>query len=42
MSGVLVVFNKFVPLSYGSGPMNASQIMELKLRDTWDFIIHKP
>ena len=42
MSGILVVFNKFSPLCYGSGPMNASQILELKLRETWDFIIHKP
>nr|CAG4641462.1 EOG090X015P [Eurycercus lamellatus] len=42
MSGILMVFNKFTPLSYGTGPMNASQILELKLRDTWDFIIHKP
>lgn len=42
MSGILMVFNKFSPLSYGTGPMNASQILDLKLRDTWDFIIHKP
>ncbi|EFX72725.1 hypothetical protein DAPPUDRAFT_227345 [Daphnia pulex] len=42
MSGILMVFNKFLPLSYGLGPMNASQILDLKLRETWDFIVHKP
>nr|CAG4643018.1 EOG090X015P [Ilyocryptus agilis] len=42
MFGILLVFQKFLPLSYGTGPMNATQILDLKLRDTWDFIIHKP
>ena len=42
MSAILVVFNKFSPLTYGTGPMSAAQILDLKLRDTWDFIVHKP
>ncbi|KAI9560931.1 hypothetical protein GHT06_011887 [Daphnia sinensis] len=42
MSGILMVFNKFLPLCYGLGPMNATQILDLKLRETWDFIVHKP
>jgi len=42
MSGILFMFKKFSPLSYGSGPMNASQIGELKFKESWDFIIHKP
>jgi len=42
MSGVLFMFKKFLPLCYGSGPMNASQINDLKFKETWDFIIHKP
>nr|CAG4638251.1 EOG090X015P [Cyclestheria hislopi] len=41
MGCVLAVFQRFAPLSYGTGPMNASQILDLKLKDTWDFIIHK-
>jgi len=42
MTAILVVFNKFVALTYGTGPMNAAQILDLKYRDTWDFIVHKP
>nr|CAG4640632.1 EOG090X015P [Eulimnadia texana] len=42
MAGVLIFFQKYLPLCYGTGPMNASQILGLKLKDTWDFIIHKP
>jgi len=42
MSGVFMVFNKYACLSYGLGPKNATEIMDLKLRDSWDFIIHKP
>nr|CAG4647668.1 EOG090X015P [Moina brachiata] len=42
MMGIVFVFNKFIPLTYGMGPMNATQILDLKLRETWDFIVHKP
>nr|CAG4642305.1 EOG090X015P [Evadne anonyx] len=42
MCGILFMFKKFLPLSYGLGPMNATQIQELKFKESWDFIIHKP
>jgi len=42
MSGILYFFKMFVPLCYGLGPMNAAQINELKFKESWDFIIHKP
>lgn len=42
MSVVLFTFKKFMPLSYGLGPMNATQINDLRFKETWDFIVHKP
>lgn len=42
MAAVLAVFQAFLPLCYGTGPLSAQNVLDLKLRETWDFIIHKP
>ncbi|RWS17048.1 protein O-mannosyl-transferase 1-like protein [Dinothrombium tinctorium] len=35
------IFFKFLPLSYGDGALSARDVNELKLKETWQFIIHK-
>lgn len=37
----LYYFLKLLPLSYGSGNLTSEGILELKLKDTWQLIIHK-
>ncbi|XP_054713635.1 protein O-mannosyltransferase 1-like [Uloborus diversus] len=37
---VLYTFNVFQVLSYGTTPLSAEQVLQLKWKDTWDFIIH--
>ena len=42
---VLVVaqyFYEYSALSYGLYPLSADEVKSLKLKDTWDLIIHKP
>ncbi|TDG41810.1 hypothetical protein AWZ03_011767 [Drosophila navojoa] len=34
-------FFKFLPLSYGSRKMSAKEIIDLRWKDTWDFILQK-
>lgn len=34
-------FVKFLPLSYGSRKMSAKEIINLRWKDTWDFILQK-
>nr|CAG4651592.1 EOG090X015P [Triops cancriformis] len=38
---VVYVFQRYLPLCYGTGPQDAAAIMSLKLKDSWDFIIHR-
>lgn len=35
------VFNKFLVLSYGMTDLTAGDIINLRWKDTWDFIVHK-
>ncbi|KAK2704460.1 protein O-mannosyltransferase 1-like [Artemia franciscana] len=35
------IFNKFKILTYGIGSGTATEILDLKWKDSWDFIIHK-
>lgn len=39
--GVFIVFQKFLVLSYGRTSLSITDIINLRWRDTWDFIIHK-
>ncbi|KAK0158158.1 hypothetical protein PV328_009197 [Microctonus aethiopoides] len=39
---IIVVFRKFILLSYGMTPLTAKDLMKLRWSDTWDFIVHKP
>ncbi|XP_030755009.1 protein O-mannosyltransferase 1 [Sitophilus oryzae] len=39
--GVIYVFKKFSILSYGNAHLNTSDILGLRWKDTWDFIVHK-
>ncbi|CAH0558350.1 unnamed protein product [Brassicogethes aeneus] len=38
---VFYVFKKFTVLSYGSTSLTTDDILDLRWRDTWDFIVHK-
>ncbi|XP_035726639.1 protein O-mannosyltransferase 1-like isoform X1 [Vespa mandarinia] len=38
---IIYVFRKFGALSYGTIPLSTKDILKLKWKDTWDFIIHK-
>ncbi|XP_043262567.1 protein O-mannosyltransferase 1 [Colletes gigas] len=38
---IIYVFNKFAVLSYGTTPLSAKEVLKLRWRDTWDFIVHK-
>ncbi|KAG8176363.1 hypothetical protein JTE90_020761 [Oedothorax gibbosus] len=37
---VLYTFKAFSVFSYGSFPLTADQVLQLRWKDTWDFIIH--
>ncbi|XP_022902298.2 protein O-mannosyltransferase 1 [Onthophagus taurus] len=39
--GIFYVFNKFLILSYGLTPLTMNDIINLRWKDTWDFIVHK-
>ncbi|CAL1300761.1 unnamed protein product [Larinioides sclopetarius] len=39
---MLYTFRAFVPLSYGTYPLSSQQVLQLRWKDTWDFIIHVP
>jgi len=41
MAAVVYVFAKFSVLSYGHKDLSASQVRNLRWKDTWDLIIHK-
>ncbi|KOC67579.1 Protein O-mannosyltransferase 1 [Habropoda laboriosa] len=38
---IIYVFKKFAVLSYGTTHLSAKEVLKLRWRDTWDFIIHK-
>lgn len=38
---VCYVFQKFIVLSYGTTPLTTNDVIALRWKDTWDFIIHK-
>lgn len=38
---IVLVFNKFLVLTYGTKALTANDIMNLRWKDTWDFIVHK-
>uniref|UniRef100_A0A0K2V1T9 Protein O-mannosyltransferase 1 n=1 Tax=Lepeophtheirus salmonis TaxID=72036 RepID=A0A0K2V1T9_LEPSM len=40
--GIVYVFLQMSVLSYGIYPMTAHEVKELKWKETWDLIIHKP
>lgn len=39
--GVIYVYSKFTVLSYGTSKLSAADIIALRWKDTWDFILHK-
>ena len=38
---VIITFNKFCALSYGNVDLTESDLLNLRWKDTWDFILHK-
>lgn len=38
---IFCVFKKFLALSYGVTELTTDDILQLRWRDTWDFIVHK-
>lgn len=41
LSLIIFVFNKFLVLCYGTTELTGSDIINLRWKDTWDFIVHK-
>lgn len=39
--GIIYVFQKFLVLSYGTTNLTANDVINLRWKDTWDFILHK-
>ncbi|EAT48016.1 AAEL000855-PA [Aedes aegypti] len=42
VAGVIYFFGKFSVLSYGTTELSADDVLKLRLKDTWDLIVHKP
>ena len=38
---IIYIFKKFIVLSYGTTHLSAKEVLKLRWKDTWDFIIHK-
>ncbi|XP_066603868.1 protein O-mannosyltransferase 1 [Prorops nasuta] len=38
---IVIVFRKFLALTYGTTVLSAKDVLRLRWRDTWDFIVHK-
>lgn len=38
---IVYIFKKFIVLSYGTTHLSAKEVLKLRWKDTWDFIIHK-
>uniref|UniRef100_A0A8D8M8C3 Protein O-mannosyltransferase 1 n=1 Tax=Cacopsylla melanoneura TaxID=428564 RepID=A0A8D8M8C3_9HEMI len=41
IASILFTYKKFSVLSYGTTPLSAVDIVRLKWKDSWDFIVHK-
>ncbi|XP_017784724.1 PREDICTED: protein O-mannosyltransferase 1 [Nicrophorus vespilloides] len=41
LCSVCYIFKKFTVLSYGMTDLSTEDILDLRLKDTWDFIVHK-
>lgn len=41
LTGIVYVFCKFLVLSYGTVKLSAADVIDLRWKDTWDFILHK-
>ncbi|XP_058459751.1 protein O-mannosyltransferase 1 [Malaya genurostris] len=41
-AGVLYFYSKYSVLSYGTTELSADEVLKLRLKDTWDLIVHKP
>ncbi|XP_052873270.1 protein O-mannosyltransferase 1 [Anopheles cruzii] len=41
-AGLLYFFRRYSVLSYGTTALSADDVLELRLKDTWDLIVHKP
>lgn len=41
LSYVIVTFKKFCVLNYGNADLTESDLIDLRWKDTWDFILHK-
>ncbi|KAL1124105.1 hypothetical protein AAG570_001875, partial [Ranatra chinensis] len=39
--GVVMVFRKYSVLSYGTTPLSAGDVVRLRWKESWDFIVHK-
>lgn len=38
---IIYVFNRFTVLSYGTTALTTNDIIDLRWKETWDFIVHK-
>lgn len=38
---IIYVFKKFIVFSYGTSALTAKDVIKLRWKDTWDFIVHK-
>ncbi|KAJ8920574.1 hypothetical protein NQ315_004713 [Exocentrus adspersus] len=41
LAAIIVVFTKFSVLSYGTTVLSTNDVINLRWKDTWDFIVHK-
>uniref|UniRef100_A0A1B0CDS7 Protein O-mannosyltransferase 1 n=1 Tax=Lutzomyia longipalpis TaxID=7200 RepID=A0A1B0CDS7_LUTLO len=41
IGAVFYIFRKFAVLSYGAAKLSADDVINLRWKDTWDFILHK-
>uniref|UniRef100_A0AAG5DKB6 Protein O-mannosyltransferase 1 n=1 Tax=Anopheles atroparvus TaxID=41427 RepID=A0AAG5DKB6_ANOAO len=41
-AGVVYFFRRYSVLSYGTTALSAEDVLGLRLKDTWDLIVHKP
>ncbi|XP_055530807.1 protein O-mannosyltransferase 1 [Wyeomyia smithii] len=41
-AGVFYFYSKYSVFSYGTTQLSADEVLQLRLKDTWDLIVHKP
>lgn len=39
---IIYVYKRFSVLCYGTIPLGIQDIMDLRWRESWDFIVHRP